>query len=273
MENFKNIVANSLGEIFMDIVSALPGIIGAIVVLLFGWVFMFVVKLVLKNVLKLAKVDKLSERVNEAKLFGDDSTVKVDVSKVILGFVKGVLLLVFIIVAADVMGLSIISKEIANLLRYLPILLSAVVIFMIGMFAAKLIKNAISNIFESMDIGGSKIISTIIYYIILLFVLITSLNQAGIDTTIITSNFTIILGAFLLAMALALGLGSREIVGDLLRAFYSRRIYEVGDKVKFKKIEGTVESIDNIAMVLKTGKGKVVVPIRKITENTVEVKS
>jgi len=261
------------GSIFKDIASALPGIIGAIVVLIFGWVCTKIVKFVLKKVLRLAKVDTLSEKINEAKLFGENSSVTVDVSKIILGFVKGIMLLVFIIVAADVMGLKIISTEIANLLRYLPILLSAVVIFMIGMFGAKLIKTAISNVFESMGVGGSKIISSIIYYLILIFVLITALNQAGIDTTIITNNFTIILGAFLFAIALGLGLGSREVVGDLLRTFYSRRIYEVGDKVKFKKIEGTVESIDNITMVVKTSTGKVVVPIRKVVENTVEVES
>ncbi|WP_291869493.1 mechanosensitive ion channel domain-containing protein [Maribacter sp.] len=273
MENFEKIISDSLGSIFKDIASALPGIIGAIIVLIFGWVCIKVIKLVLKKILKIANINKLSRKINDARLFGDDSTIEVDVSKIILGFVKGILLLVFIIVAADVMGLKIISTEIANLLRYLPILLSAVVIFMIGMFGAKLIKTAISNVFESMGVGGSKIISNVVYYIVLIFVLITSLNQAGIDTTIITSNFTIILGAFLLAMAIALGLGSREVVGDLLRTFYSRRIYEVGDKVKLKNIEGTVESIDNIAMVLKTKKGKVVVPIRKVVENTVEVEA
>ena len=169
--------------------SALPGVIGAIVVMLFGWICIKIVKFILKKALRLAKIDTLSEKINDAKLFGDDSTVKIDVSKIILGFVKGILLLVFIKVAADVMGLEIISIEIANLLRYLPVLLSAVVIFMVGMFGAKLIKTAISNVFETMGVGGSKIISSIIYYIILIFVLITSLNRAGIDTTIITNNF------------------------------------------------------------------------------------
>ncbi len=97
-------------------------------------------------------------------------------------------------------------------------------------------------------------------------------NNAAIDNTaIITSNFTIILGAFLFAAALALGLGSREVVGDLLRTFYTRKIYEVGDKIKFDKIEGRVEAIDNITVIIKTKSGKVVVPIKKIVDNTVEV--
>ncbi|NNE75671.1 MAG: mechanosensitive ion channel [Pricia sp.] len=220
----------------------------------------------------MAKVDKLSEKANEAKLFGEGSEVKIDISKIILGFIKGILWLTFIIIAADVMGLSVISSEIANLLRYLPVLLSAIVIFMIGMFAAKLIKKALMRVFDSMGISGSKIISGIVYYIIIIFVLITALNQAGIDTAMITGNLTLIMGAFLLAFALALGLGSREVVADLLKTFYARKTYAVGNHIKTKKIEGTIEAIDGIFITIKTANSKFVLPITEIAEQRVEVK-
>jgi len=267
---WKNLIFDTLGSILKDIGAALPGIFGAFVVLLFGWLTVKIVAFILKKVFKVIKVDALSEKVNDAKLFGD-SDIKVDVGKVLLSFVKGVLWLVFIIVAADVMNLKIISNEIANLLRYLPILLSALIIFMIGLYLAKTIKNAVTTVFESMDLSGGKLLGNVLFYMIVIFVGITALNQAGIDTTIITSNFTIILGAFLLAAALALGLGSRAIVADLLRTFYSRKIYEVGDKIKIGKIEGKVEAIDNISIILKTKSGKVVIPIKEIVSKTVEV--
>ncbi len=272
IEEWKDLIFDTLGSILKDIGSALPGILGAIIVLVIGWLITKIVTFILKKVLKLANVDRLSEKLNEAQLFGD-SDIKIEISKVLVGFVKWVLRLVFIIVAADVMNLKIISSEIANLLRYLPILLSAMVILMIGLYAAKLVKKAITAVMESMGVGGSKIVGNLVFYIIVIFVGITALNQAGIDTVIITSNFTIILGAFLLAIALALGLGSKEVVGDLLRTFYTRKIYEVGDKVKIKKIEGEVESIDHISMVIKTSKGKIVMPIKKVVENTVEIDS
>ncbi len=272
IEEWKDLIFDTLGSILKDIGSALPGILGAIIVLVIGWLITKIVTFILKKVLKLANVDRLSDKLNEAQLFGD-SDIKIEISKVLVGFVKWVLRLVFIIVAADVMNLKIISSEIANLLRYLPILLSAMVILMIGLYAAKLVKKAITAVMESMGVGGSKIVGNLVFYIIVIFVGITALNQAGIDTVIITSNFTIILGAFLLAIALALGLGSKEVVGDLLRTFYTRKIYEVGDKVKIKKIEGEVESIDHISMVIKTSKGKIVMPIKKVVENTVEIDS
>ena len=142
---------------------------------------------------------------------------------------------------------------------------------MIGLYLAKMIKEMIVKVFDSIGMGGGKVLGNALFYLIIIFVSITALNQAGVDTQIITNNFTIILGAFLLAISLALGLGAREVVGDLLRTFYTRKIYVIGDKVKIGKLVGTVIGIDSISMILKTKNGKVVVPIKKVVEKTVEV--
>ncbi|MUH36337.1 hypothetical protein D9O36_10840 [Zobellia amurskyensis] len=270
VSEWKDLTFNTLSTIVSDIASALPNILGAIVILLIGGAISKIVRFVLKKVFKVAQVGKLSDKINDARLFGD-SNVKIDIEKVLLQFVKWILLLVFIIVAADIVELTIISQEIANLLRYLPILLSAMVIFMIGLYAANLIKSALKSVFDSMGFGGGKLVSSIVFYIIVIFVTITSLNQAGIDTSMFTSNFTLILGAFLLAFALGLGLGSRNVVESLLKTFYARKNYAAGDKVKFADIEGTIEAIDNISVTLNTKEGKLIVPIKEIVENRVKL--
>lgn len=270
VDKWKELTFESLSTIFKDIAAALPGIFGAFVVLIFGWIIIKITTFILKRIFKAIQLDRFSEKINEAKLFGE-ADIKIDLPKVIVTFIKLLLWLVFIIVASDIMGLSIISTEIANLLRYLPILLSALIIFMIGLYLAKMIKEMIVKVFDSIGMGGGKALGNALFYLIIIFVSITALNQAGVDTQIITNNFTIILGAFLLAIALAFGLGAREVVGDLLRSFYSRKIYVVGDKVKIGKLEGTVVGIDNISMILKTKNGKVVIPIKKVVEKTVVV--
>lgn len=270
INQWKNLTFDTLSNIIKDIASALPGLFGAFVVLIFGWLFIKITRFILKKVFRLAKFDSLSEKINEAKLFGD-SKLRIDISEILLGFVKWLLWLVFIIVAADVMQLNVISEEIANLLRYLPILLSAMVIFMIGLYAARLIKKALTSVFDSMGVSGSKIISSIVFYIIAIFVTITALNQARIDTSIITNNITMILGAFLLAAALGFGLGSREVIRDVLRTFYTRKNYTVGDTISIGETKGTIESIDNISMTLNTSEGKLVIPIKELVENRVQI--
>lgn len=271
LNEWKNLTVQSLSAMGENIGDTLPKIVGALVVIIIGWLITKVILLVLGKLLKVSKVDRLTEKINEADLFGE-SDITVDVSKVILGFVKWLMYLVFLIVAADILNWTIISTEIGNLLRYLPKLFSAIALFMIGIYVATYIKKAVKGLFESFELSGSKIISTIVFYLITIFIGITALNQAGVDTTIITSNITLIVGAFLLALAIGFGLGSKEVISALLKAFYARKKYVAGDKIKLNDIEGVIESIDNICVTVKTNQGKVIVPIHEIVENRVIIK-
>lgn len=270
ISEFKETLIVSFDALLQSIVKMIPKIAIGIIGILIAWLIIKLILFVIKRVLKAAKIDILSQRVADAKLFGDKQ-IKIDLLKVLLTTVKVLLVLMFTMVLAQTMGLHALSDGIYSILGYLPTLISSLLILVGGLYLATIIKKAVLNVFEAMGLGGSKLISNALFYLITFFVSITALNQAGVNTEIITSNFTLILGAFLLAFSLALGLGSREVVGDLLRTFYSRRIYEVGDRIKIKNLEGTIEAIDSISMVLKTNKGKVVVPIKKVVENKVEV--
>jgi len=268
--NWKQLTFNSLNEMGIDIMQAVPKILGALLILIIGWGISKIAVFVLKKVLKFAKVDKLTDLINEKDLFGK-TNFQFNVTNVIVGFVKWLLLLIFLIIAADIMSWDIVSIEIGNLLRYLPKLFSAIALFMVGIYVANFVKNAIKGLFDSFDLIGSRIISSFVFYIITILITITSLNQAGIETAIITNNLTIILGAFLAAIAIGFGLGSKEIIGDLLRTFYTRKNFQIGDQISFKGITGTVDSIDNITMTLKTSKGKTVLPIKDIVDNQIEI--
>lgn len=272
INEWKNLTFDSLAAMGRDVALALPKIIGALIILLVGWLVTKIVLFVLGKILKLAKLDKLSDKINEMDLFGKGD-FKINIIKVILGFVKWLLLLVFLIVAADILSWEIISTEIGNLLRYLPRLFSALALMMIGLYIGNFIKTTVKKLFDSLEFGGSNLVSNMLFYIIVIFISITALNQAGIDTTIITNNITLILGSFLFAFALGLGLGSRDIITDLLRSFYTRRTYAVGDKVVIGKNEGTIEAIENNTLTLITKTGKFVIPIKEVVSKKVEVKT
>ncbi|MBT8384860.1 MAG: mechanosensitive ion channel [Bacteroidia bacterium] len=270
ISQWKELTIQSLTSMGEKIMTTIPNIIGAIIVLLLGWIITIIVVYLLKRVFKFAKIDLLSEKINDLKLFGK-SDINIPITKAITVFVKWIMFLVFLIIAADIMNWTIVSQEIGNLLRYLPKLFSAIALFMIGIYIARFVKKAILGFYESFDLAGAKIISGLVFYIIAIIITITALNQADIDTTVVTNNVTIILGAFLLAISIAFGLGSKEVVGDLLRTFYTRKNYEVGDHIKLDGTEGTVEAIDNISMTLSTATGKLIIPIKDVVESKVEI--
>ncbi|PWK19055.1 mechanosensitive ion channel family protein [Xanthomarina spongicola] len=271
VNDWKDMLFSSIANMSTKVADMLPNIFGALFILLFGWLITKFIIYVLNKIMRVAKIDQLTDKINDTKFFGD-LDFKFKLSKIILGFVKFIMFLIFLIIASDIMKWSVVSNEIGNLLRYLPKLFSAIALFMIGIYIANFVRKAISGVFESFDLSGSKAISGLVFYIIAIIITITSLNQAGIDTSIITNNVTIILGAFLLAFALAFGFGSKEIIQNLLYSFYSRKNYEIGQVLKIRDIEGEITSINNICMTLKTKTGKIVIPIKEVAESEVEIK-
>ncbi|WP_036383019.1 mechanosensitive ion channel [Muricauda sp. MAR_2010_75] len=271
LNNWKNLTIDSLSAMGKEIAVVLPKIIGAITVLVLGWLVIKIALFLLGKILKLTKANALSERINDMDIFGKGD-VKVDIIKIILGFVKWGLVLVIFIVAADILNWKIISTEIGNLLRYLPRFFSALVLLMIGFYIGNLVKNTVKRLFDSLELGGSNLVSNLLFYIIIVFMSITALNQAGVDTTIITNNITLILASFLLAFGLGLGLGSKDVIADILRSYYTRKIYAVGDKITIGADAGTIEAIDNNSLTLVTKAGKFIIPIKDVVAQKVEIK-
>ncbi|MBP0902322.1 hypothetical protein ACFSKN_01735 [Mariniflexile gromovii] len=267
----KELMAESLNQMAINVATVGPKLLFAILVLIVGWILVKVIAYALKRTLNFAKVDKLTEVINDKKLFGK-TDLKFNVTNVIVAFIKWILYLVVLIIASDVMDWKIVSVEIGNLLRYLPRLFSAIALFMVGLYIASFIKNAIQGLFESFDLVGNRAISSLVFYVIIVTITITALNQAGIDTDIITNNLTIILGAFLLTIAIGFGFGSKEVIKSLLFSFYSKRNFEVGQIISVDNITGEIVSIDNIYMNVKVGEDIIVIPISDLIDKRVTKK-
>ncbi|WP_431157560.1 mechanosensitive ion channel family protein [Winogradskyella poriferorum] len=270
MTEFKDVMLKSLTSMWMEITNVFPNIIGALVVFIVGWIVTKIVVRVIKKVLKVAKVDKLDDKLNEIEIV-EGKELNFDTIKIVSNFVKWLMYIVILITASDILGLEIISTQISELLSYLPHLFAALLIFILGLLFANFVKNGLKSLFESMDLSGGKMISQVVFFLILTFISITALNQAGIDTSIITNNINMIIAAFLLAFAIAFGLGAKEVVGKLLKSFYARKTYEVGQKIEFNDKMYTVEAVESISIKLKNDNGILIVPINDIVENQVQL--
>ena len=268
LENVNLTFAQDLWSQFLNVI---PKILMGIGFIIIAWIFLKVVNVVLKKLLKISKIDSLTTKLNEAELFGKSDYTVVP-SKIILKFVKYLLILIFVVIASDMWGLQMVSEGIGSFIAYLPVLISALLIFVIGVYVGSVIKNAIQNTFKSMELTGGNLVGNIVFYLIVVFIAITALNQAGVDTEIITSNITLILGSVLVSFTIAFGLGARDVITRLLFGFYSRKNFEIGQHIKTKKIEGTIQQIDNICITIKTEESIVVLPIKYFVDQKIEIK-
>ncbi len=266
----KQVDLSFLQEMWQVLLNFLPKILAAIAVLIIGWLLIKLITFLIRKTLKFTKIDTWTDKLNEIEIF-ENYDFQFKPANFIVKAVKWILIFVLVIIVSDILGLQMISQEIGNLIRYLPKLFSAIAILMIGIYIANIIRNAIKSLFKSFDLGGSAIIGNIVFYAILLIITITALNQAGINTDVITNNLTIILGALLFAFTIAFGLGSKEIVQRLLFGFYSRKNLAVGQRIKVGEVQGTIDAIDNICLVLKTNEGKFIFPIKEVNDRVIKV--
>lgn len=263
-------VMSSLTAMTEEVAKVIPNLLGALAIIVVGWLLTKLIVGIVRKALKFAKADKLDDRLNDIEIV-EGKKLNFDIIKITTKFVKWVMYIMILVIVTDILNLTMVSAEIQNFLGYLPKLFSALIIFTVGLLLANSLKKAIKSFFESMDLSGSKIVSQTVFFLLLLFVSITALNQAGVDTAIITSNVTMIMAAFLLAFVLAFGLGAQKVVADLLKTFYARKTYEIGQKITFGDITGEVVSIDHVTVTLKTKDGKLIVPIKDIVESQVSV--
>lgn len=252
------------------VIDSLPKILGVLAFIIIGWILIKLILFVVKRILRFSRVELINSKINENDLF-NSANITIDLSKILLVFLKWFLILVLIIIGADIFNLEKISLEVGKLINFLPTIFSALLILFVGIYLASYFKITIKKILLSFDVGGAQPVSSIVFYICLLITAIITLNHLGVNTDIITNNLTLILGAGLIAFSLALGLGSRDIIERLLFGFYSRKNLEIGQRIKIENQEGTIVSIDNISLVLQSENQKIIYPIKKIVNKKIQI--
>jgi len=226
-----------------------------------------------KKIIKISKVEKL-DNVYEKIDFLRKNNVQIKFGNIILVLFKAFLFLIFVIIGADLFGMSGVTNMVNELLAYLPRLASGVLIILAGIFIANWIKQkmviALSFIENS---SATTILINIIVAGLILFFVLMGLNQAGIDTTLITSNISVIIGGFVAAIALAFGLGAKDVVREIMFAYYLRKNLSSDKKIRVvnENIEGKIISVDNINVkIRKTDDVIVMIPVKKLVDSNIE---
>lgn len=253
--------------------SFLKGAIGLLLVmgyLAICWGVLKITTYVVKKIFKIIRLDKFENLIQDNELI-NKLNFNISISKILIVFIRVFLIFLMIVIGAELFGLTIVSREIGNLMLYIPKVFVALLMFSGGVYFALWVKKTVMSVLKAIDFSGAKIIGNVIFYFIFVFIAITSLNQLGINTDIITNNISIIVGALLLTVALSLGLGSKDIVARLLYSFYTRKNLELGQFVKIGDVQGYIIAIDNIYLCLLVDGKKHFIPIEKVTQSHIEI--
>jgi hypothetical protein len=205
----------SLAGALNNFLSAIPRIIGFAVVLIVGWVIASLLARGVEALLHALRFNDLARRSGFAD-FVHKMGVRDDAAGVIASIVKWFVRLITLVVAFDTLGLPAVSGVLQQLLLWLPNLIVALVVLVIGGLAA----NALSQLARGATAGAGftnpEILATVAKAAVWAFAIVVALTQLGIATTLINTIVIGLVAALSLAAGLAFGLGGRDRAAQLL---------------------------------------------------------
>lgn len=267
-EGIGNRIINSFVSVIEQLIAVLPNLVGALLILIVGWLLAKIVSGIVGKILSRIGIDKLADKLNQTDTFKENN-IRIKPVNIIRRFIYWTFILVFVLSAAETMGLDIVTAQISALIQYIPQLFTSVLIMAFGFYASDAIKSLVANTCKSFGIPAWKIISNIVFYILLIAISITALNQAGINTDIVTSNIYIILGGLVLAFAIAYGFAARNVLASILTAFYVRGNFQIGQMIELEGYKGIIVKMDSVSITLEAGSEHVIFPLSRLINDKV----
>jgi len=223
-EFIDRIVTQPLHDVFDKLVAFLPSLLTGIFVFIIGLVLAWLVKILVVRIIRLLKLDSALARSGVADAL-QKMAVKDTPAKLIGRMFFWLVTIIFFVLSLSVMRVPVIDQLLEKFLLYLPNVFVALIILAIGYFLSNFLGRAALIASVNAGVKLSSLLSKGVKAVIMLFASVMALEQLGIGRSTVIATFTIVFGGVVLAMALAFGLGGK----DLARTLLEKRFKKDGD--------------------------------------------
>src|SRR6266568_7105262 len=213
-------LTQAMHELARGFAHYLPRLIVMLILAFLGWAIAYVVKAVLRNILKLIKFDKLSENAGASQLLN-----KADLptaTELLSRFVFWVTWLGFILASVSVLGILGLQDQIARFFLFLPRLFVAMSIMFFGLLAASFFSRATLLAAVNANVPSPRVLSLAVRSIIIVFVLSIVFEELGLAEQTMLVAFGIAFGALMFGLAIAFGIGGRDLAQRFLEQKFVR---------------------------------------------------
>src|SRR6266568_4096117 len=219
--SFTATLIQSFRDAFSMILSAIPRIIGFIIIVAIGWFISSMLARGVTGLLRAIRFDELMQRSGLSDFLNKMGT-GLDSAGIVAGLVKWLVRVVVLLVAFDVLGLPAVSDVMRQLLLWLPNLVVAIFVLFIGGIAARALGNFIRGATAESGFANPETLANVVRTTVWAFAIVVAINQLGIATNLITTLFTGFVSALAIALGLSFGLGGRDLASRTLENWYDQ---------------------------------------------------
>lgn len=252
-------------ETVTGIIQYLPQVLGVVMLLLAGWIVASIGRALVVRLIK--GLNRIRSRF---KIAGTDALPDIaqPLAVVISKVVFWVIILIFLALSLDVLGLSMFAGWLSRLVNHLPNILSGALIIWAGIVFSGLVGQAVSTAAVNFSDAQRTALARIAQLFTLTLLILMGVDQIGVDITIVVTILSVAIGAALGGLAIAFSLGARDLVSNLIGARYLNADYRIGERIRIGEHEGTVLEISSVSVILETEEGRVMVPARQFSERS-----
>jgi len=209
LENIGVSIVNALNDAVRLILTFIPRVIGFLVILIVGLILATLVSRALTLILRKVGFDRMANRIGLSR-FEQRMGITLDPAGILGKIVYWFILLIFLVPAADALGLPAVSNILNTLVAYIPNVFVAILVLFLGTLAATFVADLVRGAVASANIGSPRIFAGIARWAIIGFSALVALEQLQISTPLINELFGGIVAAMAIAFGLAFGLGGQE---------------------------------------------------------------
>jgi hypothetical protein len=266
LEQLGGAIAAAFSQIGARLVEYAPSVIGATLLMLAGWL----VARVLRGfaVRLMGVLEMLLHRVSRGHGAASPRIPSASV-EVVGSILFWVVILFFVAAATQVMGLSLFTAWLKDLVSYLPTLLAGALIILAGVLFSGLARDVTVAALPALPEAQRVLLGRIVQGTLLMAAVVVGADQIGIKITFLVIVAAIAIGAVVGGVALAVSLGARTYVANLIGAHYMRQAFRAGQRVRIGALEGTILELTAVSVVLEAGEGRVTVPAKVFNEEPI----
>ena len=266
MNNWLNIFMQSTQSALEMIISFVPKFFASLLILIIGWIVAKIIQKASNKFFELIGINKLSTKAG-IENFLISAEFPGNLSYIFSRILFWTVLLIFVLPISDILGFTFFANLVNIGLAYIPNIFLAMLIILIGSWAAKLLSGMIRGSSVRLGVEYSEVLGTIVNIGVLIITFVIALSQLNIDATILANILLLVIGAFAIGLAISIALGSKDLVKNIISGVYIGKNIKTGSTVRIKDMTGTLIDIGPVISTIEVDDKKVKVNNSSFMEN------
>lgn len=227
--DWQNAFVNAYTSVLAQVLGFLPTLLAAIIVFLLG---LLLAKWSKKLVVSLFGSLHLGNLLGKTGLknFLDKAEIQIKIEEILGNIVKWLIIFIFFIATVNILGLESVSAVLNTVLAAIPRILSAAFILTAGILLAGLVESLVKGSVGQVDTKLGRISGKFASWLVMIFAILAGINELGIAQSLINTIFIGVVAMLSLGFGLAIGLGAKDLVGQLLQEWYKNLKKEMKSK-------------------------------------------